>query len=126
MATAATRSLPVVERAVYALVERICDVGHEVLDLEEDPAVPAASAAALPSAAVILAAAARTLINPLRNGVPREGQVSTRVRRNRVRVWEWRERIWDRVDSGRNNGPGTVGPRPPARMLSWGDPLPPY
>ena len=40
MATAATRSLPELERAVYALVERICDVGHEVLDLEEDPAAP--------------------------------------------------------------------------------------
>ena len=126
MARARTRSLPELEKAVYALVERICDVGQEVLDLEEDPTVPAAAAAALPSAAVILAAAARTLLNPLRNDVPREGQVSARVRRSRVGWLEWRRRTRDRVDLEKRDGPEAVGRRPPARVLSRGDPLPPY
>ena len=121
-----TRAPPELRGALYALAERICDIGQEVLDLEEEPATPFATASALPSAAVILAAAARTLLSSVREAAPREGGVVGVNRRRQDRTLQWRARIQDGIILERSHGPRSVGRSPRTRVLSRNDPLPPY
>ena len=121
-----TRVPPEIRGALYALAERICDIGQEVLDLEEEPATPSATANALPSAAVILAAAARTLLSSVREAAPREGELAGVNRRRQDRTLRWGAGVQVGIILERSHGPRSVGRSAPARVLSRSDPLPPY
>ena len=106
------------DEAVYEVAEQICDLAARVLDLESDRANSTSSAESLSCSAILLAAAARTLLSRERAPVPSGGdeptarQESHRFRRSRQRALRfWRGQ--DGVDL-----PATVN-------VSAGVPLPP-
>ena len=111
------------DRATYEISERICHLAEEVLDLGERGANSEASSSALFSGAVLLAAAARTLLARERAPVPSTGaevrslypqDESERVKRSRRRAEKWHARVL----AGNAPAPmeSSSGPLPPGRV----------